>query len=144
MSLPVDVIAQMEQNGNYQLQMTNYQLLSEDVEILTENMPGWLVANEGTLTIALDIEVSEALKEEGIARELINRIQNLRKSSGLEIVDRIQVTIERKEQVAAAVEHFSDYIASQVLATRIDLADAVEGESVEMDGYNLTINIKKA
>ena len=107
-------------------------------------MPGWLVANNGILTIALDIELTDALIEEGIARELINRIQNLRKSSGLEITDRIKVTIGDREQIHNAVLHCGEYIASQVLATSLELALNVQGESIEMDGYNVTIKIEKA
>ena len=89
-------IAQMEAEGsfNFQLSTFNYTIVSEDVEILTEDMPGWLVANNGVLTIALDIELTDELIEEGIARELINRIQNLRKSSGLEITDRIAIVAQ--------------------------------------------------
>ena len=139
-----DQIAQMEAEGNYQLSTVNYQLIPEDVEILTEDMPGWLVANNGILTIALDIELTDELIEEGIARELINRIQNLRKSSGLEITDRITVVIEDREEIHNAVLHCNDYIASQVLATSLTLGTAVAGESVEMDGYNINIAIKKA
>ena len=139
-----DQIAQMEAEGNYQLSTVNYQLIAEDVEILTEDMPGWLVANNGILTIALDIELTDELIEEGIARELINRIQNLRKSSGLEITDRITVVIEDREEIHNAVLHCNDYIASQVLATSLTLGTAVAGESVEMDGYNINIAIKKA
>ena len=139
-----DQIAQMEQNGNYQLSTVNYQLIEEDVEIITEDMPGWLVANNGILTIALDIELTDALIEEGIARELINRIQNLRKSSGLEITDRIKVAIEDREEIHNAVLHCNEYIASQVLATSLELASNVEGESVEMDNYNVNIKIEKA
>ena len=139
-----DQIAQMEAEGNYQLSTVNYQLIAEDVEILTEDMPGWLVANNGILTIALDIELTDELIEEGIARELINRIQNLRKSSGLEITDRITVVIEDREEIHNAVLHCNDYIASQVLATSLTLGTNVAGESVEMDGYNINIAIKKA
>jgi len=140
-------IAAMEEAGEFNLQIDNsqsYKLIPEDVEILTEDMPGWLVATEGSLTIALDIELSQELIEEGIARELINRIQNIRKSSGLEITDRIAVAIENRSEVADAVIHFNDYIAGQVLATSIELKDQLTGESTEMDGYNLIINIKKA
>ena len=139
-----DQIAQMETEGNYQLSTVNYQLVPEDVEILTEDMPGWLVANNGILTIALDIELTDELIEEGIARELINRIQNLRKSSGLEITDRIQVVLEDKPEIHKAVLHCNDYIAGQVLATSLTLAADVQGESVEMDGYNVNIQITKA
>ena len=123
-------IAQMEQDGTFTL--CDYALTAEDVEIITEDMPGWLVANNGVLTIALDIELTEALVEEGVARELINRIQNLRKSSGLEITDRIEVSIENREEVAGAVSHCNEYIASQVLATSLTLADGLtDGTEVE-------------
>ena len=135
----------MEKEGSYQLSAISYQLIAEDVEIITEDMPGWLVMNEGQLTIALDIELTDSLIEEGIARELINRIQNLRKSSGLEITDRIIVSLSREPQIEKAVLHFNDYIASQVLATELKLVDNFsEGETIEMDNYNVIINIKKA
>ena len=122
--------------------------MPEDVEIVTEDMPGWLVANNGILTIALDIELTDELIEEGIARELINRIQNLRKSSGLEITDRIKVTIEDREEVHNAVLHCNDYIAGQVLATELSLTSNFQQQSdltsIEMDGYNVNIKIEKA
>ncbi len=137
-----DDIAKMEADGQFTL--LDYTLVPEDVEIITEDMPGWLVANNGILTIALDIELTDELIEEGIARELINRIQNLRKSSGLEITDRIQVAIEDKPEIHNAVLHCNEYIAGQVLATSLQLAADVQGESVEMDGYNVNIKIEKA
>ena len=146
-SMTQEQIAKMETEGNYQLSTVDYQLIPEDVEILTENMPGWLVANEGILTVALDIELTDSLIEEGLARELINRIQNLRKSSGLEITDRIVVEIEDRPEIHNAVLHFGDYIASQVLATKLELnaqLQTADCQLVEMDGYNLNINIKKA
>ncbi len=141
-----DDIAKMETEGsfNFQLSTFNCTIVPEDVEILTEDMPGWLVANNGILTIALDIELTDELIEEGIARELINRIQNLRKSSGLEITDRIEIELEDRPEIHNAVLHCGDYIASQVLATSLTLGTAVSGESVEMDGYNINIAIKKA
>ena len=136
-------IAAFEQNGTFTL--CGYALTAEDVEIITEDMPGWLVANNGVLTIALDIELSNALIEEGIARELVNRIQNLRKSSGLEITDRIAVEIEDRDELRAAVDHCNDYIASQVLATSLTLTpDLRDGQPVEMDGYCAHIRITKA
>jgi isoleucyl-tRNA synthetase len=139
-----DQIAQMEADGAYTLHDTPYTLIPEDVEIITEDMPGWLVANNGILTIALDIELTDELIEEGIARELINRIQNLRKSSGLEITDRIAIVLEDRPEIHNAVLHCKDYIASQVLAKRLELAADVQGDSLEMDGYNVKINIQKA
>ena len=143
-SMTQDQIAQMETEGNYQLSTVNYQLVPEDVEIVTEDMPGWLVANNGILTIALDIELTEELIEEGIARELVNRIQNLRKSSGLEITDRIAIILEDRDEIHNAVLHCGDYIASQVLATSLTLAKEVQGDTLEMDGYTININIKKS
>ncbi len=137
-----DEIAHMEADGQFSL--LDYTLVSEDVEIITEDMPGWLVANNGILTIALDIELTDELIEEGIARELVNRIQNLRKSSGLEITDRIVITLEDRPEIHNAVLHCGEYIASQVLATSLELATDVQGETLEMDGYNVGINIKKA
>ncbi len=146
-SMTQDQIAQMEAEGSYTLHNTPYTLISEDVEIITEDMPGWLVANNGILTIALDIELTDDLIEEGIARELINRIQNLRKSSGLEITDRIKVLIEDREEIHNAVLHCNDYIASQVLATSLELnsqLSTLNSQPIEMDGYNVNINIQKA
>ncbi|MEE0922518.1 MAG: isoleucine--tRNA ligase [Paludibacteraceae bacterium] len=138
-----DDIATFETSGTFEL--CDYALVAEDVDIITEDMPGWLVANNGTITIALDIELTPALIEEGIARELINRIQNLRKSSGLEITDRIAVQLENREEIAAAVTNCNDYIASQVLATSLVLVDGLtDGTALEMDGYNVQCIINKA
>ena len=136
-------IATFETAGTFEL--CGYSLVAEDVEIITEDMPGWLVANNGTITIALDIELTPALIEEGIARELINRIQNLRKSSGLEITDRIAVQLENKTEIAAAVTNCNEYITSQVLATSLTLVDGLaEGTALEMDGYSVQCMIVKA
>ena len=155
-----DDIAKMEAEGTFTISLPlqgesegAYSLLPEDVEILTEDMPGWLVANNGVLTIALDIELTAELIEEGIARELINRIQNLRKSSGLEITDRIAIVMEDRPEIHNAVLHCGEYIASQVLATSLSLtSDSESGLTdevgltsvLEMDGYNVKINITKA
>ena len=136
-------IAAFEAAGTFTL--CDYALVAEDVEIITEDMPGWLVATNGTITIALDIELTPALIEEGIARELINRIQNLRKSSGLEITDRIAVQLENREEIAAAVTNCNEYIASQVLATSLVLMDGLtDGTALEMDGYSVNCVIEKA
>ena len=136
-------IAAFEAAGTFTL--CDYALVAEDVDIITEDMPCWLVANNGVITIALDIELTAALIEEGIARELINRIQNLRKSSGLEITDRIAVQLENREEIAAAVKNCNEYIASQVLATSLVLVDNLaNGAALEMDGYNVMCVIEKA
>lgn len=135
-------IAQMESNGNYQLSTVNYQLISEDVEIITEDMPGWLVTNNGVLTIALDIELTPELINEGLARELINRLQNLRKSTGLEITDRIKVEIEHNSSIDAAVGQCQEYIAAQVLATQIDIVDHID-EAQYIDDLGINVKITK-
>ncbi|MDR2474608.1 MAG: isoleucine--tRNA ligase, partial [Bacteroidales bacterium] len=101
-----------------------------DVEIISEDIPGWLVANEGNITVALDITVNDELRREGIARELVNRIQNLRKSSNFEITDKIIVRIARNPQIDDAVEKYREYIANQVLAVSIELVESVETPAV--------------
>lgn len=109
------------------------QLSLDDVEILSEDIPGWLVANDGNLTVALDITVTDKLRQEGIAREFINRIQNLRKDSGLEVTDKIKLRIMKQADIIAAVENFSDYIGSQTLAGSITLVDELnENEATEV------------
>lgn len=117
-----------------------------DFEIASEDMPGWLVASEGKLTVALDITLTDELRAEGVARELINRIQNLRKDSGFEVTDRIRVAIERKAAVADAVERHADYIAQQTLAVEVATADAPAGETVaecEVDDESLRIALTR-
>ena len=109
-------------------------------------MPGWLVASEGKLTVALDITVTEELKAEGMARELINRIQNIRKDSGFEVTDKIRVEIERKPFVVEAIAQFADYIASQTLAVEVKAAAEPAGTFVvesEVDEEPLRIAVTK-
>lgn len=109
----------------------------DDFEIVSEDMPGWLVATEGKLTVAMDITITEALKREGVARELINRIQNIRKDSGFEVTDKIRIVFENNPAINEAVADFSDYIASQTLARTIEFSDALNGGNVtevDMDG----------
>lgn len=126
------------------LQSGNVKIEPEDVEIITEDMPGWLVANEGKLTVALDITLTDALVREGIARELVNRIQNIRKSSGYEIVDKIVVEIESRPEIAEAVTEYANYIATQTLANEVllvtEIADATE---LEFDEYNVKVSVNK-
>ncbi len=139
-------IGRLEKDEHLALQVgdASYDLLTEDVEITTEDMPGWLVMNDGQLTVALDIALSEELVEEGLARELINRIQNLRKSSGLEVTDRIRVTLSDNRQLEPVIQHFGEYIASQVLATSLSLAALPdEADEIEVNGIHLHIRIQK-
>ena len=117
-----------------------------DYEISSEDMPGWLVATEGTMTIALDVTVTEALKQEGIARELINRIQNLRKSSGFDVTDKVDVRIYADgadgEEIAASLAVFADYVAAQTLALSVQSAPADQaGDAPETEWNDGTIKI---
>ncbi|MFA5045376.1 MAG: isoleucine--tRNA ligase [Paludibacter sp.] len=139
-------IAEIERNGSYLLNLPTgeVQLLAEDVEIITEDMPGWLVANEGKLTVALDITVNDDLLREGIARELVNRIQNIRKSNGYEIIDKISVEIESRDEINDAVAEYSNYIAIQTLANSVVLVDSLEDATeLEFDEYKVKIRINK-
>ncbi|PLX10935.1 MAG: isoleucine--tRNA ligase, partial [Marinilabiliales bacterium] len=108
------------------------QLTLEDVEITSEDIPGWLVANDGKLTVALDINVTNELREEGIAREFINRIQNIRKDSNFDVTDKIKIQIQKHELINTAIEKFNDYISAQTLAKSIDLVDGFEQNSVHL------------
>ena len=142
--LSQEQIIALEQQGNILLTVDGQEVTVEaaDVEIISEDIPGWLVANEGNLTVALDVELTDELRNEGMARELINRIQNLRKDSGLEIVDRIRVTIAENDQVVAAVNAFADYIKGQVLADSITVAPN-DGTEVEFDDFAVNIKVDK-
>ena len=124
-----DDISQIEKSNSYQLDIegTRYDLTLADFEIVTEDIPGWQVANDGPLTVALDITLTPSLEAEGMARELVNRIQNIRKEKDFDVTDRIIVVLEDKEDVRAAVNEFGDYIANETLADKIELGDAENG-----------------
>jgi isoleucyl-tRNA synthetase len=144
-ALTQEQIAELETNGGIAINVEGNALTVEaaDVEIISEDIPGWLVSNEGNLTVALEIELTEELKQEGMARELVNRIQNIRKESGLEITDRIQVVLAPNAEVEAAVNSFGDYIKAQVLADAITIA-ANDGNEVDFDEFKLNIKITKS
>ncbi len=137
-------IAKLEQEGRFSLLVDGQQAVveAEDVEIISEDIPGWLVSNEGNLTVALEVELTDDLRREGMARELINRIQNLRKESGLEITDRIRLTVTPEESVRQAVEAFEEYIKTQVLADQITLAEN-DGAEVDFDLFKANILVEK-
>ena len=143
-ALTQEQIAELEQNGTIGIEVEGQPLTVEavDVEIISEDIPGWLVANEGSLTVALEVELTDELRQEGMAREIINRIQNIRKESGLEITDRINVTIAPNEEVEKSVAAFGEYIKTQVLADSIAIS-ANNGTEVEFDDFKLNINIIK-
>ena len=141
-----EAIAELEKNGSYTLQLDGTDVLVEatDVEIFSEDIPGWLVVNEGKLTVALDVTVTEELRREGIARELVNRIQNIRKSSGLEITDKIKITLSKNQQTDDAVNEYKDYICNQVLGTLLTLTDEVEnGTELNFDDFSLYVSVVK-
>ena len=120
-----------------------------DYEISSEDMPGWLVATEGTMTIALDVTITEELKQEGVARELINRIQNLRKSSGFDVTDKIDVKIfadgNDGEDIAASLVNFREYVAAQTLALSVESAPMAEaGDAPEVEWNEGSIRIAVA
>jgi isoleucyl-tRNA synthetase len=120
-----DTIAKIEAEGALQLEFQgeNIELLLSDIEIITDDIPGWVVASSGNLTVALDITVSEELRQEGIARELINRIQNLRKEKGFDVTDKISVKIEKNSDLAPAIEHNMSYICSETLTESLTTDD---------------------
>ncbi len=144
-ALSQEQIAALEANGTLDITVEGQPVTIEaaDVEIISEDIPGWLVGNEGNLTVALDITLTDELRAEGMARELVNRIQNMRKKSGLEITDHIRVSIEPNEATTKAVEAFGDYIARQVLADDLQLA-ANDGQEVQFDEFTIHIKITKS
>ena len=141
-----EAIAELEKNGRYTFNLDGAEAVVEaaDVEIFSEDIPGWLVANEGRLTVALEVTVTEELRREGVARELVNRIQNIRKSSGFEITDKINITLSKNTQTDDAVNEYKDYICNQVLATSLTLADEVqEGTELNFDDFSLFVKVEK-
>ena len=141
-----EAIAELEKNGKYTFQLDGGEAVVEatDVEIFSEDIPGWLVANEGKLTVALEVTVTEELKREGIARELVNRIQNIRKSSGFEITDKINIVLSKNPDTDGAVNEYNTYICNQVLANSLTLADEVaDGTELNFDDFSLYVKVTK-
>ena len=143
-----DIIS-FEKNGlfTFDIDGTLATVSTDDVEIISEDIPGWLVANEGNLTIALDITVTESLKREGIAREIVNRIQNIRKDKDFDITDRIKVEISSNANSDAAIDEYNEYISKQVLADELKIADtsnATDKIELDMDDYKLFVIVTKS
>jgi isoleucyl-tRNA synthetase len=139
-------IAQLEAEGKYSLTLDGQpvELLVDDIEISTEDIPGWLVVTESGVTVALDVTLNDELRYEGIARELINRIQNLRKDSGLEVTDRIALKVQRTEGVEEAVNRNKQYISAETLAETLELKDTLnEGLDVDFDELKTRIYLEK-
>ena len=141
-----DILA-FEAAGTFTLKVEGQDATVErtDVEIISEDIPGWLVANEGRLTVALDITVTESLRKEGLARELVNRIQNLRKSNGYDITDKINVTILSTDEMDDAIKEFNEYIANQVLAVSVEITENAISDATVLDfeDFNLSVRIEK-
>ena len=139
-------IAQFEKNGSFTFSLDGGDAVVEvaDVEIFSEDIPGWLVANEGKLTVALDVIITDELRREGIARELVNRIQNIRKSSGFEITDKINITLSKNPNTDDAVNEYNSYICNQVLGNSLTLVDEVaDGTELNFDDFSLFVKVEK-
>lgn len=139
-----DDINAFEKAGTFTLQVDGQEAVLEraDVEIISEDIPGWLVANEGRLTVALDITVTDELKKEGLARELVNRIQNLRKSSGFEITDKVNITLASSAEMDGAAEAYQEYIKSQVLANNLVITAEPISDATSLDFEDFTLAVK--
>jgi len=132
------IISGIEKMGNFEMKFDGESIVldTEDVEIIPVDIPGWKVVNSGQLTVALDVTISPELREEGLARELVNRIQNLRKDNNLDVTDRIEVKIQRNNAINSAINNNLDYICAEILASSLELVDAVEsakGSEVEIE-----------
>ena len=146
MNFTAEDINKIEQNGSFDVEINgkNITLERDDVEITSQDIEGWLVANEGALTVALDVTISDALKNEGIARELVNRIQNLRKDSGFEVTDRIDVKLQRDEQIKQAVDSNIEYIKTETLTEELEIIDQINnGIEIAFDDVNTKLFISK-
>ncbi|MCQ2112641.1 MAG: isoleucine--tRNA ligase [Bacteroidaceae bacterium] len=139
-------IAELEANGQVTLQAEGQDALIEldDVDIISQDIPGWSVASEGTTTVALDITITPELKNEGNARKIIKQIQGMRKSQGFEITDRVKVEITETPETKAVIEKFGENIAAQVLAVELSLGNPSEGAEVDFDDFKATIKVVKA
>lgn len=139
-------IAELEQNSAISVEVEGQmvQIDVEDVEIISEDIPGWTIAQEGKFTVALDIEITPELKAEGLSRLVIKRIQALRKDSGFEITDRIDVVIENVSELSGVIDAFGQHIAAQVLANSIVLGDAADGEEQDFGDFKAKVAVRKS
>lgn len=144
-ALSQDAINELSVNGSVQVDVDGQtvEIVREDVEIVSEDIPGWTVANDGALTVALDLEITEELKNEGMAREIVKRIQAYRKSSGFEITDHIHVVLSHDDNLQKAVEAYHDYICSQVLADKLEFGAPESGEELDFEDFKISADITK-
>ena len=145
MGISQEQIAELEANGSITLDVEGNSTVIEavDVEIISEDIPGWTIAQEGKITVALDIDITPELRNEGMARLIIKRIQNLRKETGLEITDRISVVIENRQELVQAVEAFKEHIAAQVLANALTTGEVTDGVDTDFGEFTAKISINK-
>jgi isoleucyl-tRNA synthetase len=141
-------IARLENEGSYSLALEGEEILInlDDVEIITQDIPGWVVSTMNSLTVALDITITDKLKDEGLARELVNRIQNLRRDEGFEVTDRITVEIEKNDILSSAIDNNFSYICSETLADKFTVVEEIleERHEVEItDDIHTGLKIKK-
>lgn len=144
-ALSQDAINELSMNGSVQVDVDGQtvEIVREDVEIVSEDIPGWTVANDGALTVALDLEITEELKNEGMAREIVKRIQAYRKSSGFEITDHIHVVLSHDDNLQKAVEAYHGYICSQVLADKLEFGAPESGEELDFEDFKISVDITK-
>lgn len=144
-TLSQDAINELSVNGSVQVDVDGQtvEIVREDVEIVSEDIPGWTVANDGALTVALDLEITEELKNEGMAREIVKRIQAYRKNSGFEITDHIHVVLSHDDNLQKAVEAYHDYICSQVLADKLEFGAPESGEELDFEDFKISVDITK-
>lgn len=144
-ALSQDAINELSVNGSVHVDVDGQtvEIVREDVEIVSEDIPGWTVANDGALTVALDLEITEELKNEGMAREIVKRIQAYRKSSGFEITDHIHVVLSHDDNLQKAVEAYHDYICSQVLADKLEFGAPESGEELDFEDFKISVDITK-
>ena len=145
MGISQEQIAELEANGSITLDVEGNSTVIEavDVEIISEDIPGWTIAQEGKITVALDIDITPELRNEGMARLIIKRIQNLRKETGLEITDRISVVIENRQELVQAVDAFKEHIAAQVLANALTTGEVTDGVDTDFGEFTAKISINK-
>ena len=138
-------IGMLEEHGTYTFEVDGQQVSvdREDVEIFNQDIPGWSVANDGTLTVALDLDITEDLRREGMAREVVKRIQTYRKDNGFEITDHIRITFKDNSEIKDAVMQFKDYICSQVLCDSLVWKENLEADKLDFDDFSVDVRIEK-
>ena len=145
-SMTSEQIALLESNGQYTLRIENEQhtITMEDVVITSSDIEGWLVANDNELTVALDIQINSTLKNEGLAREIVNRIQNIRKENKFEVTDRIQVHIGMHDDLTVAINEFNTYICNEVLCDELKINAELKAPKIDLiDGISVAIDVQR-